>query len=66
MLVISIFFVKPEDYFFFIKNIFKFFYKTKNYFSTFLEEINQEIEIDEFKEKNKTILKIEKKLKNKK
>tara|TARA_B100000029_G_scaffold435906_1_gene450218 strand:- start:13360 stop:13593 length:234 start_codon:yes stop_codon:yes gene_type:complete len=66
LIVISIFFIKPEDYFSFLKNIFKFFYKTKNYFSSFFDEINEEIQIDEFKETNKTILKIQKKLKKKK
>ena len=66
LIVISIFLVKPEDYFLFIKYILKFFYKTKNFFSNIFDEMNEEIQIDEFKKKNKTILKIEKELKKKK
>ena len=48
---------------FFIKKIAKFFYKIKNYISDITEEIKEEIYIDEFKKKNKEILKIEKELK---
>ena len=61
--VVFLIFIKPKDFPFFIKKIAKFFYKIKNYISDITEEINEEIYIDEFKKKNKEILKIEKELK---
>ena len=61
--VVFLIFIKPKDFPFFIKKIAKFFYKIKNYISDITEEIKEEIYIDEFKKKNKEILKIEKELK---
>ena len=60
--VVFLIFIKPKDFPFFIKKIAKFFYKIKNYISDITEEIKEEIYIDEFKKKNKEILKIEKEL----
>ena len=61
--VVFLIFIKPKDFPFFIKKIAKFFYKIKNYISDITEEFKEEIYIDEFKKKNKEILKIEKELK---
>ena len=61
--IVFLIFVKPKDFPFFIKNIAKFFYKIKNYISDITEEFKEEIYIDEFKKKNKEIIKIEKELK---
>ena len=61
--VVFLIFIKPKDFPFFIKKIDKFFYKIKNYISDITEEFKEEIYIDEFKKKNKEILKIEKELK---
>ena len=61
--IVFLIFIKPQDFPFFIKKIAKFFYKIKNYISDITEEIKEEIYIDEFKKKNKEILKIEKELK---
>ena len=61
--VVFLIFIKPKDFPFFIKKIATFFYKIKNYISDITEEIKEEIYIDEFKKKNKEILKIEKELK---
>ena len=61
--IVFLIFIKPKDIPFFIKKIAKFFYKIKNYISDITEEIKEEIYIDEFKKKNKEILKIEKELK---
>ena len=66
LLLITIVFlilIKPEDIPFFIKKIATFFYKIKNYISDITEEFKEEIYTDEFKKKNKEILKIEKELK---
>ena len=61
--VVFLIFIKPKDFPFFIKKIAKFFYTIKNYISDITEDIKEEIYIDEFKKKNKEILKIEKELK---
>ena len=61
--IVFLIFIKPKDFPFFIKKIATFFYKIKNYISDITEEIKEEIYIDEFKKKNKEILKIEKELK---
>ena len=61
--IVFLIFVKPKDIPFFIKKIAKFFYKIKNYISDITEEFKEEIYTDEFKKKNKEILKIEKELK---
>ena len=61
--VVFLIFIKPKDFPFFIKKIATFFYKIKNYISDITEEFKEEIYIDEFKKKNKEILKIEKELK---
>ena len=55
--------VKPADIPFFIKKIIKFFYMIKNYISDVTDEFKAELYVDEFKKKNKEILKIEKELK---
>ena len=61
--IVFLIFIKPEDIPFFIKKIATFFYKIKNYISDITEEFKEEIYTDEFKKKNKEILKIEKELK---
>lgn len=61
--IVFLIFIKPKDFPFFIKKIITFFYKIKNYISDITEEFKEEIYIDEFKKKNKEILKIEKELK---
>ena len=61
--IVFLIFIKPKDIPFFIKKIATFFYKIKNYISDITEEFKEEIFTDEFKKKNKEILKIEKELK---
>tara|TARA_Y100000590_G_scaffold66053_1_gene71474 strand:- start:6616 stop:6861 length:246 start_codon:yes stop_codon:yes gene_type:complete len=61
--IVFLIFIRPNDYPFFIKKILSFFYKIKNLFSNILDEFKEEIYVDEFKKKNKEILKIEKELK---
>ncbi|PPR37647.1 MAG: Sec-independent protein translocase protein TatB [Alphaproteobacteria bacterium MarineAlpha6_Bin4] len=61
--VVFLIFVKPADIPFFIKKIIKFFYMIKNYISEVTDEFKAELYVDEFKKKNKEILKIEKELK---
>ena len=61
--IVFLIFIKPKDFPFFIKKIATFFYKIKNYISDITEEFKEEIYNDEFKKKNKEILKIEKELK---
>ena len=61
--IVFLIFIKPKDIPFFIKKIATFFYKIKNYISDITEEFKVEIYTDEFKKKNKEILKIEKELK---
>ena len=61
--IVFLIFIKPKDIPFFIKKIATFFYKIKNYTSDITEEFKEEIYTDEFKKKNKEILKIEKELK---
>ena len=61
--IVFLIFIKPKDFPFFIKKIATFFYKIKNYISDITEEFKEEIYTDEFKKKNKEILKIEKELK---
>ena len=61
--IVFLIFIKPKDIPFFIKKIATFFYKIKNYISDIPEEFKEEIYTDEFKKKNKEILKIEKELK---
>ena len=61
--IVFLIFIKPKDIPFFIKKIATFFYKIKNYISDITEEFKEEIYNDEFKKKNKEILKIEKELK---
>ena len=66
LLLIAIVFlilIKPQDFPFFIKKIAKIFYKIKNLLSDITEDFKDEIYDDEFKKKNKEILKIEKDLK---
>ena len=61
--IVFLIFIKPKDIPFFIKKIATFFYKIKNYISDITEEFKEEIYTDEFKKKNKEILRIEKELK---
>ena len=61
--IVFLIFVKPKDIPFFIKKIATFFYKIKNYISDVTEDFKEEIYTDEFRKKNKEILKIEKELK---
>ena len=61
--IVFLIFIKPKDIPFFIKKIATFFYKIKNYISDITEEFKEEIYTEEFKKKNKEILKIEKELK---
>ena len=61
--IVFLIFIKPKDIPFVIKKIATFFYKIKNYISDITEEFKEEIYTDEFKKKNKEILKIEKELK---
>ena len=61
--IVFLIFIKPKDIPFFIKKIATFFYKIKNYISDITEDFKEEIYTDEFKKKNKEILKIEKELK---
>ena len=61
--IVFLIFIKPQDFPFFIKKIVRFFYKIKNYISDITEDFKDEIYDDEFKKKNKEILKIEKELK---
>ena len=61
--IVFLIFIKPKDIPLFIKKIATFFYKIKNYISDITEEFKEEIYTDEFKKKNKEILKIEKELK---
>ena len=61
--IVFLIFIKPKDIPFFIKKIATFFYKIKNYISDVTEEFKEEIYTNEFKKKNKEILKIEKELK---
>ena len=61
--VISLIFIKPKDIPFFIKKVARFFYKIKNYISDITDEFKTDMYVDEFKKKNKEILKIEKELK---
>ena len=61
--IVFLIFIKPKDFPFFIKNITKFFYKIRNYISDITENFKEDLYIDEFKEKNKEIQKIEKELK---
>ena len=61
--IVFLIFIKPQDFPLFIKKVAKFFYKTKNFISNITEDFKDEIYDDEFKKKNKEILKIEKELK---
>ena len=61
--IVFLIFIKPKDIPFFIKKIATFFYKIKNYISDITEEFKEDIYFNEFKKKNKEILKIEKELK---
>ena len=61
--IVFLIFIKPKDFPFFIKKIATFFYKIKNYISDITEEFKEDIYFNEFKKKNKEILKIEKELK---
>ena len=62
--IVFLIFIKPKDFPFFFKKIVAFIYKVKNYISNITEEFNEEFSLyDEFKKKNKEILKIEKELK---
>ena len=61
--IVFLIFIKPKDIPFFIKKIATFFYKIKNYISDVTEDFKEEIYTDEFRKKNKEILKIEKELK---
>jgi sec-independent protein translocase protein TatB len=61
--IVFLIFIKPKDFPLFIKNIANFFYKIKNYVADIKDEFEGEIYINEFKKKNKEILKIEKELK---
>ncbi len=61
--IVFLIFIKPQDFPFFIKKIVKSFYKIKNFLSDIADNFKDEIYDDEFKKKNKEILKIEKELK---
>ena len=61
--IVFLIFIKPKDFPFFIKKIATFFYKIKNYISNITDEFKEDLYLDEFKKKNKEILKIEKELK---
>ena len=61
--IVFLIFIKPKDIPFFIKKIATFFYKIKIYISDITEDFKEEIYTDEFRKKNKEILKIEKELK---
>ena len=61
--IVSLVFIKPQDIPFFIKKIVNFFYKIKNYISDIKDEFNTDLYREEFKKRNKEILKIEKELK---
>ena len=61
--IVFLIFIKPQDFPFFIKKIASFFYKIKNYISDITDEFKEDLYLDEFKKKNKEILKIEKELK---
>ena len=61
--IVFLIFIKPKDFPFFIKKIATFFYKIKNYISDITDEFKEDLYVDEFKKKNKEILKIEKELK---
>ena len=61
--IVFLIFIKPKDFPFFIKKIAAFFYKIKNYISDITDEFKEDLYVDEFKKKNKEILKIEKELK---
>ena len=61
--IVFLIFIKPKDFPFFIKKIATFFYKVKNYISDITEEFKEDNYFNEFKKKNKEILKIEKELK---
>ena len=61
--IVFLIFIKPKDYPFFVKKLATFFYKVKNYISDITEEFKDEMYTDDFKKKNKEILKIEKELK---
>ena len=61
--IVFLIFIKPKDFPFFIKKIASFFYKIKNYISDITDEFKEDLYLDEFKKKNKEILKIEKELK---
>ena len=61
--IVFLIFIKPQDFPFFIKKIVKFFYKIKNSLSDITENFKEELYDEEFKKKNKEILKIEKELK---
>ena len=63
IVIVSLIFIKPADIPFFIKKTVQFFYKIKNSISDITDEFKSELYIDEFKKKNKEILKIEKELK---
>ena len=64
LVLIFFVFIKPKDIPVVLKKIFYVFNKFKNFISDITTEINQSIYVEEFKEKNKKILEIEKKLKN--
>jgi len=61
--IVFLIFIKPKDFPFFIKKIASFFYKIKNYISDITDDFKEDLYLDEFKKKNKEILKIEKELK---
>tara|TARA_B100001123_G_C14741357_1_gene801068 strand:+ start:268 stop:513 length:246 start_codon:yes stop_codon:yes gene_type:complete len=61
--IVFLIFVKPKDFPIFLKTIVKLFYKIKNYLDDLFSEFKDELYVDEFKKRNKEILKIEKELK---
>ena len=61
--IVFLIFIRPNDFPLFIRSIIRIYYKIKDYIATFSDDIKNEIYLDEFKKKNKEILKIEKELK---
>ena len=63
LVVVFFVFIKPKDIPLVLKKIVTIFFKFKNILSTFIDEINQNIYVKEFKKRNKEILDIEKEIK---
>ena len=61
--IVFFLFIKPKDFPFFIKKTFSYFYKIKSHISQIYDAFKEEALFEDFKKKNKDILKIEKELK---